>query len=262
MATIRNERFLAHLSWTQIRDLPKDPGVVILPVGAIEQHGPHLPTLTDTLLVTQILTHTLAQLPEEVHAWALPAVNYGKSNEHLDFPGTMTLSTATLMAVLHELAASVKKAGFRRLAFFNGHGGNVAVLDAAARDIRANTGLLMFCLHPSLYCEAPFPVTPAEQRFGVHAGEIETSLVLALAPELVQMEQAVCHYPAFPTDVAPLFMFGQASAAWLSRDWSPTGVFGDATAATPEKGTALLTAATAKLGHLIAAISRFEVAHG
>lgn len=223
------ERFLAHLPWTQIRDLPKDPGVVILPVGAVEQHGPHLPVLTDTLLATQVLNRTLAQLPDEVQAWALPAVNYGKSNEHLGFPGTMTLSAATLTAVLHELATSVKQAGFRRLAFFNGHGGNVAVLDAAARDIRANTGLLTFCLHPSLYCQAPFPTTPEEQRFGIHAGEIETSLVLAVAPELVLMEKAVRHFPDFPQDVGPLFMFGTASAAWLSRDWSPTGVFGDAT---------------------------------
>ena len=257
-----NQRFLAHLPWTQIRDLPKDPGVVILPVGAVEQHGPHLPTLTDTLLVTQILTHTLAHLPEDVHAWALPAVNYGKSNEHLGFPGTIALSTTTLTAVLHEIAASVQQAGFRRLAFFNGHGGNVAVLDAAARDIRANTGLLTFCLHPSLYCEAPFPITADEQRFGVHAGEIETSLMLTLAPDLVQMTQAVRHYPDFPTDVAPLFLFGPASAAWLSRDWSPTGVFGDATVATPEKGAALLAAAITRLGRLIAAMSRFEVAHG
>ena len=256
------ERFLAHLPWTEIRDLPKDPGVVILPVGAVEQHGPHLPVLTDTLLATQVLNRTLAQLPDEVQAWALPAVNYGKSNEHLGFPGTMTLSTATLTAVLHELATSVKQAGFRRLAFFNGHGGNVAVLDAAARDIRANTGLLTFCLHPSLYCQAPFPTTPEEQRFGIHAGEIETSLVLAVAPELVHMEQAVRHFPPFPQDVAPLFMFGTASAAWLSRDWSPTGVFGDATIATAEKGEALLNAATVRLGRLLADISRFEVAHG
>ena len=117
------------------------------------------------------------------------------------------------------------------------------------------------CIRDS-YCEAPFPTTAEEQRFGIHAGEIETSLMLALAPDLVQMTQAVRHYPSFPTDVAPLFMFGQASAAWLSRDWSPTGVFGDATAATPEKGAALLEAAITKLGRLIATISHFEVAHG
>jgi creatinine amidohydrolase/Fe(II)-dependent formamide hydrolase-like protein len=255
-------RYLTHLTWPQIRDLPKDPGVVILPVGAVEQHGPHLPVLTDTLLVTGVLARTLAQLPADVQAWALPAVNYGKSNEHLGFPGTMTLSAATLTAVLRELAESIKAAGFRRLAFFNGHGGNVAVLDAAARDIRAATGLLTFCLHPGLYCDPPFAISDNERRYGIHAGEVETSLVLALAPELVQMEHAVQHFPNYPPVTAPLFLFGQASSAWLTRDWSPTGVFGDAPIASAAKGEALLAVATQKLGKLIADISTFEVAHG
>jgi creatinine amidohydrolase/Fe(II)-dependent formamide hydrolase-like protein len=84
-----------------------------------------LPTITDTLLVTHILEATLAQLPDEVRAWALPPMNYGKSNEHLNFPGTISFSAQTLMAVLHDIAASVKRAGFRRLAFLNGHGGNI-----------------------------------------------------------------------------------------------------------------------------------------
>lgn len=255
-------RSLAHHTWREIRDLPKDPGVVILPVGSVEQHGYHLPVLTDTLLATGVLKRTLAQLPDEVRAWTLPPLNYGKSNEHLGFPGTMTLSAATLTAVLHDIAASVKAAGFRRLAFFNGHGGNVAVLDAAARDIRAATGLLTFCLHPGLYCEAPFPISPEEQRFGIHAGEIETALMLALAPDLVKMEQAVCHFPAYPEVAPPLFLFGSASSAWLVRDWSESGVFGDATLGTREKGEALLAAATARLTKLIADISTFEVAHG
>lgn len=256
------QRYLAHHTWCEIRDLPKDPGVVILPVGSVEQHGPHLPVLTDTLLATRVLEHTLAALPEEVAAWALPPLNYGKSNEHLGFPGTITLSAATLTAVLHDIAASVKAAGFRRLAFFNGHGGNVAVLEAAARDIRAATGLLTFCLQPGLYCEPPFPISAEEKRYGIHAGEVETALVLALAPDLVHMDQAVCHFPAYPQVASPLFLFGQASSAWLARDWSPTGVFGDATRGTPEKGAALLAAATARLTQLLADISRFEVAHG
>ena len=256
------QRYLAHLTWPEIRDLPKTDGVVILPVGAIEQHGPHLPVITDAWLATQVLAQTLAQLPATTQAWALPPLNYGKSNEHTGFPGTIALSAATLTAILHDVAASVKSAGFRRLAFFNGHGGNNAVLDAAARDIRAATGLLTFCLHPALYCEPPFPISDDERRYGFHAGEIETSLMLALAPELVQMAQAVRHYPAFPNLTAPLFFFGNASAAWLTRDWSESGVFGDATLATAAKGTALIEAATAKLAHLITDISTFEVAHG
>ena len=226
------ERHLARLTWTDIAALDKDEGVAILPVGAIEQHGPHLPVLTDTLLVTHVLDATLARLPDDVRAWALPPLNYGKSNEHTGFPGTLSLTAATLTAVLHDIAKSVHAAGFRRLAFINGHGGNMALLDVAARDIRVATGLQTFCLHPMLYVEPPFPITPEERRLGFHAGELETSLVLAIDPELAHMQWVVRLFAAFPETETPLFFFGHAAAAWLSRDWSPTGVFGDATIAT------------------------------
>ena len=107
-----NTRQLAHLSSPAIAALDKRLGVVILPVGAIEQHGPHLPVLTDSLLCTRVLERVLAALPASVHAWALPALNYGKSNEHTGFAGTLSLSAATLSAVLHDIAAGLAAAGF------------------------------------------------------------------------------------------------------------------------------------------------------
>ena len=257
MAELR--RNLSHFTWQEIAALDKAEGVVILPIGAIEQHGPHLPTITDTLQVTYVLDATLARLPAEVKAWALPPLNYGKSNEHTGFPGTISLSATTLLAVLHDIADSVKAAGFQRLAFLNGHGGNLALLEVAARDIRARTNLLCFCLQPGLFVNPPFPITAEEQRFGFHAGELETSLMLALAPALVQMDKATRHFAPFPESTTPLFFFGAASTAWLSRDWSPTGVFGDATLGTAEKGHAIIEAAAERLAALIIAISRFEL---
>jgi len=254
-----NRRHLAHFTWQETAALDKETGVVILPIGAIEQHGPHLPTLTDTLLVTHVLDATMARLPADVQAWALPPLNYGKSNEHTGFPGTISLSANTLLAVLHDIADSIKAAGFRRLAFINGHGGNTALLEVAARDIRVRTGLMCFCLQPGLYVDAPFAITPAEKRLGFHAGELETSLVLAIAPELVQMEKAPRHFVQFPESATSLFFFGAASTAWLSRDWSPTGVFGDATLGTAEKGQAIIAAATERLATLITLLSRFEI---
>lgn len=259
MNPAQTTRHLAHLSWPQIDALDKREGVVILPIGAVEQHGPHLPTLTDTLIITRVLEATLAALPDTVRAWALPPLNYGKSNEHINFPGTVSLSAATLSAVLHDIAASVHRAGFRRLAFLNGHGGNVAVLDAAARDIRAATGLMCFCLQPALYTDPPFEISDDERRYGFHAGELETSLVLHIDPELVDMERAVRHFARFPDTGTPLFYFGGASTAWLSDDWSESGVFGDATLGTAEKGRALLAASAPKLAAIIGAISTFEV---
>ena len=202
-------RHLAHLTWTDVRDLGKVQGVVLLPVGAVEQHGPHLPLITDTLQVTRVLDAALERLPDTVAAWTLPALPYAKSNEHASFPGTVSLSADTLRAILFDIAASVRQAGFRRLAFLNGHGGNVSVLDAAARDIRAATELTCFCVQPSFWLQPPFAVSEAEARFGVHAGELETSLMLLLEPSLVKPERAVRHFPNFPE--GKLHLFGGAS---------------------------------------------------
>lgn len=251
-------RDLTALTWTDIAALDKRDGVVILPIGAIEQHGAHLPVRTDTAQVDAALNAALEQLPATVAAWRVPTLPYGKSTEHESFPGTLSLSAATLIAVMHDVARSVARAGFRRLAFLNGHGGNVAVIDAAARDIRAQTGLMTFCLHPSLFVDAPFEITADERRFGIHAGELETSLMLHVAPEQVQMTRAIKHIPTFPDATPALGLFGAAAAIWLTPDWSPTGVFGDATLGTADKGRAILDAGAAKLAALIADISTFE----
>ena len=258
MSHSHHDRYLAHLTSPDIAALDKEEGVVILPIGAIEQHGAHLPTITDTLLTTHILDVTLAQLPDEVRVWALPPMNYGKSNEHLNFPGTISLSAQTLMAVLHDIAASVKRAGFRRLAFLNGHGGNMPLLNMVARDIRVETGLMCFCIH-GFYEKPPFEMSAKEWRYGLHGGETETSMILAIAPELVQMDKATQQYPDFPDTDTSLFFFGRTSVAWLAHDWSETGIYGDATLGTAEKGEALINEAIKTLTKLFTVISRFEV---
>ncbi len=264
MAQSADTRYLAHLSWPQIDALDKEDGVVLLPIGAVEQHGPHMPTLTDSLIATHMVDETLKALPPEVKAWALPPLNYGKSNEHINFPGTITLTTPTLRAVVHDIADSVARSGFRRLAFVNGHGGNVPVLQAATRDIRVDTGLMTFYLQSGIVGEAdrPFELSAEEARFGFHAGETETSMVLAIDSSLVEMDKAIKHIANFPETDTPLFLFGGASAAWLADDWGQEGVFGDATIATEEKGHALIEAGVKQLAKIITAISTFEVSRG
>lgn len=253
------QRYLAHMTSPEIEALNKQNGVVILPIGAIEQHGPHLPLITDTMIATRALAATLAQLPDEVPVWALPPQSYGKSNEHINYPGTMTLSATTLMAVLHDIAASVARAGFRRLAFLNAHGGNMGLLDMTARDIRVATGLMVFCIHGIQYGKPPFEMSPKEWTYGLHGGETETSLILAMAPDLVKMELAPTSYPNFPETDTDLFFFGSVSNAWLADDWSDTGVYGDATQGTAEKGEALLGAGVKNLTKLFAVLSTFEI---
>ncbi len=253
-------RQLTHHTWSTVAALDKTKGVVILAIGAVEQHGHHLPLLTDTLIVNRMLDAALDALPDEVAAWALPTLPYGNSNEHTGFPGTISLSAQTLMNVLHDIARSLAGAGFRRLAFLNGHGGNNALLEMMAREIRASTGLLCFCLQPALFMEPPFTISDEERRLGFHGGELETSLLLTIAPKLVDLEKAVRHYANFPETYTPLFFFGAAASAWLSRDWSENGIFGDATLGTAEKGDALIAASGVRLADLLRVISTFETA--
>ena len=253
------DRYFANLTTKQIECIDKNEGVVILPIGAVEQHGPHLPLLTDTIIANGALNLTLRQLPTETKVWALPPMSYGKSNEHVHFPGTITLSAATLSAVLHDIGESIARAGFRRFAFLNGHGGNIALLNSVARDIRESTGLMVFCIHGIQYGKPDFDISEKEWKLGLHAGETETSLILALQPDLVDMKKAVAEYPALPDSETDLFFTGNASFAWLADDWSASGVFGDATLGTAEKGHRLLEAAVKNLTKLITEISKFEI---
>ena len=255
-------RYFAHLTTEQIKEIDKKEGVVILPIGAIEQHGPHLPLITDIMIASGALDLTLAQLPDNVQAWALPPMSYGKSNEHINFPGTITLSADTLSAVLRDIGASVARAGFRRFAFLNGHGGNTALLSSVARDIRVETGLMVFSINGIQYGKPPFEISEKEWTLGLHGGETETSLILALAPELVHMDKAVTTYPDFPETGTPLFLTGSVSAAWLADDWSDTGIYGNGTLGTAEKGQQMLAASVKNLTKLITVLSRFEVGNG
>jgi creatinine amidohydrolase/Fe(II)-dependent formamide hydrolase-like protein len=223
------------MTWREVDALEKDPGVVILPIGAIEQHGHHMPLVTDALIAGKAVELALNALPEDVPAWVLPTMPFGKSNEHVGFPGTIMLTAHTLLSFCHDVARSVAAAGFTRLMFVNGHGGNKALLEMAARDIRAELGLMTFVVMPPSLTEADRAALPAaEQRFGIHAGTVETALILADSPELVKMEQASVHYPAFTSD--KVHLTAMPNVAWLSRDWSPKGHFGDATAATADMG--------------------------
>ena len=254
---MRDSRYLPDLSWMDVRDLSKTLGVVVLPIGAIEQHGPHLPTATDALLAEAITKLALERLPEDAKVWRLPVQSYGKSNEHLGFAGTISLRAETLMAVVMDIATSVAASGFRRLCFVNAHGGNSALLAMMAREIRVATGLMVFNTFTNAGAADPIEIPPLEAKYGIHANDWETSLMLFLAPDLVQMQKAVKHYPALEGGVG--LTGGAAVAAWLTRDWSISGVFGDATVATAERGAARLEVSVVALAQVLEQISRFEV---
>ncbi|WP_035990257.1 creatininase family protein [Leptolyngbya sp. KIOST-1] len=240
-------RYFPYLTWTEIEAMPDRENVVIVqPMGAIEQHGPHLPLAVDSAICTTVLGRALDRLDLAVPVYSLPPLYYGKSNEHWHFPGTITLSAETLLRVLHDVAESIYRAGFRKLVLLNAHGGQPQVLEIAARDLHlAHPDLMVFPLFvwavPNCAGEV---LTEKELELGIHAGDAETSLMLSILPEQVRMDQAQTEFPqGLPTD-SWLTMEGALPFAWVTRDLSASGVLGDPTVATAAKGDRLLESLT------------------
>ena len=247
------ERYRTHylpaLTRDELENLPhKERALVIIPTGAIEQHGHHLPVGVDAILGQAWLENILPRLKPGAPVYVAPPLTYGKSNEHSAFPGTLSLSSATLRRLLLAQAAQLKALGFRQLAVLNTHGGNSAVLVYTLREIQTSLGLRAGLLGWPFKPEQ----TPQEAAFGFHAGEWETALMLAVANELVDMTKAVCEYPARLTDPGELRPENApAIFSWATQDVSRSGVMGDATAATVEKGRHWLDAQSAALANRI-----------
>ena len=254
---IPDARNFAYLNWKQVDALPRESTLLVLPTAAIEQHGHHLPLATDTLINNLLLGHALSKLPPELSVYALPPVHYGKSNEHIGFPGTLSLTSATFMAVLHDLGSSIASAGFKKLVLYNTHGGNTALIDVMARDLRAEFNLRTFALHGSggIKFEG---LNPQERAYGFHAGEVETALLLASVPELVDRSAYTSNYIA---DIAkPEILLPEnapATFAWLTSDIASTGVMGDPRPATAENGGKWLDQAASRLAAALEAMLRF-----
>ena len=234
--------------------------VAVLPVGAVEQHGPHLPLVVDTALTEGIVHAALAQLPAQVPALVLPTQSVGLSLEHADYAGTLSLSPATLLAVWTELGACVARAGIRKLLIFNAHGGNVSSMDIVARQLRMQCGLLVY--HCSWF-NLPQPAgvnesfTPHEHRFGVHGGEVETSMMLHLAPELVNMAHAQNFASTSQVRAQQFPIVGNGKSAklgWAMQDYNPQGAAGNAAAADAARGRALVEGAASSLVQLLTEI--------
>jgi creatinine amidohydrolase len=259
---IPDERNFAYLTWKQVDALPRESTLLVLPTAAIEQHGHHLPLATDTLINNLLLGKALQLVPPDVVIYALPPVCYGKSNEHLGFPGTLSVSAQTLLAVVRDLGASIAASGFKKVALYNTHGGNTSLVDVLARDLRAEFGLRTFSLFgsPGATFEG---VSKQERTYGFHAGEIETAYLLHGTPELVHPGEYTANYIARVDQPEPLKPEGSsANFAWLTRDIAPSGVLGDPSAATAENGERWANEAAARIAEILVAMYNFEPKHG
>jgi creatinine amidohydrolase len=256
-----SSRFWADLRTTDFSRLDPAATVAVLPVGASEQHGPHLPVSVDRDLVDGIVAHTLPRLADDFPVLVLPTQQVGYSPEHAQFPGTLTFSAATVIANWVEIGECVARAGVKKLLLFNSHGGQVSLLDIVARELRTRCNLIVYgCSWWNLPLgEGVTGLFPAdEHRFGVHAGEIETSLMLALRPETVRMAQAQNFGSTARDRAAQYPVLGDGRSAklgWAMQDYNGLGAAGNAAAATEEKGRAVLDAAARELARLLREIS-------
>jgi len=244
--------------------------VAVLPVAATEQHGPHLPLRVDSALADGVISAALAHLPTEVAALFLPTQTVGLSPEHARFAGTLTLKAETLIRLWTDIGESVAATGVKKLVLFNSHGGQAGVMDIVTRDLRARLGLLVYSVNwYGLPLVGPQGedvnalFSAHEHRFGIHAGEIETSMMLALAPELVDMAQAQ-NFASTSQDRAKRYdILGNGKSAklgWQMQDYNPQGAVGNAAAASADKGRAVVDAAGRALARLLGEVHALPLA--
>ena len=247
----------------RFRDLPADM-IAVLPLGATEQHGPHLPVSVDSDLVEAVLARSLPHWHRDTNALILPTLRVTRSTEHAAHPGTLSLSANTLLTMLGDIGDSVARAGITRLAMLNGHGGNTAVLDIAARDMRVRHG--MITAHGSWFSFAEWDgVMGADAlRHDQHGGDSETSPMLAVRPDLVDMAAAADFRSKSRKWQDEQHWIGLNDQAmrpgWVIDDLHPAGACGDASAATADKGHAALNSAARNFAAFLREFARFDPA--
>ncbi|MFD2467408.1 creatininase family protein [Amycolatopsis silviterrae] len=251
-------RFFADLRASQVDTACSPSSVAVLPVGAIEQHGPHLPLATDAVVAEAVSREAVAARGEELDLWLLPTITYGRSVEHTWAAGTLSLSTATFAAVLDDIGRSVAAAGIHRLALVNGHGGNVSEIQTALRDLRLAYGLLTFGINTFLAEDHDPAWAASENGLGIHGGAAETSLMLHLRPDLVDLGAAERRIPAHMADNVHARFGGSVSFGWLANDFGTEGYLGDPTLASAEAGATGFKSLVGTLGDQLAEVARFD----
>jgi creatinine amidohydrolase len=213
--------------------------IAVLPIAAIEQHGPHLPVSTDTSIMQGMLNEVIAILPDDLDIRILTIQSVGKSNEHLHAPGTLTLPATTLIEAWTELGASVARAGVRKIVFVNSHGGNEEIMGIVTRELRVRHQMLAVKTSWQRFGRPAGMYTELEDRHGIHGGDVETSLMLHFRPDLIDMGKAenfVSNVARAEKDFDLLRQTGTHAFAWIASDLNEHGVVGDASIATAEKG--------------------------
>jgi creatinine amidohydrolase len=236
--------------------------IAVLPLAAVEQHGPHLPLGVDAFIAEAYLARVRQILPEALPVTFLPVQRVGVSSEHLSYPGTLTLSAATATKAWTEIGESLARAGLRKLLLITSHGGNVAAMELVARDLRSRLGMLAVTVgwHRFGYPEDTF--SAEEKKHGIHGGDIETSLMLAAMPDVVRTDTAAQAIPAtvaMAREFRWLGAYRPAGFAWMTQDLNASGAVGDATQASAAKGEVALAHGAQSFVELLREMDRFDL---
>lgn len=245
--------------------LDKDHSVVLLPISAIEQHGPHLPVGTDTIILRALLSEfskVKGHFKDE-NVIIAPQISVGKSNEHMAFAGTMTLTAHTLYDVLDEYVGSIAKHGFKKVMLTNSHGGNTDMLNLISRDLRIKYNIEVYVFDwwfTNFWQDIMKTAKTSKSPYGVfHACELETSLMLYIDKDLVDMDAAVDETPdAQFADDQFISLYGPITMGWKTNDVSAHGVIGDPKEASFEKGQLFMDYAVKKLTAIVEEVLRFH----
>jgi creatinine amidohydrolase len=238
------KKMLENLTFKEVDALDREKTLVLIPFGSMEQHGPHIPIGEDTMVANAITEGALKKIGDKISILALPAIPIGQSPEHMDFPGTLTFSAETYLAVIKDICTSVAHHGFKKIVLVNGHGGNPPALTAAGFDLRFTHGLSIFLFNAWAFI--PFMgqelvEREAPRNIDFHGGELETSVMLALDPELVHMEWGVDETnPKFAQGKLITFT-GPVFVNWNSKyDVAPSGISGQPSYGTAQKGKKIM----------------------
>jgi creatinine amidohydrolase len=234
-------RFWAEMTWTDFQAADMARTIAVLPLAATEQHGPHLPLGTDTFIMEGYLARVVPRVPDELAVLFLPVQNCGLSIEHTDFPGTLSLPAEPLIRAWTTLCECVHRTGCRKLVLLNSHGGNSAILDIIAHDLRARLGMLVVLASLHRFGAPGGLFSVDELAHGIHAGEIETSLMLNFRSDLVRADEAAdfaSQSVAMEREFNWLRAGRPTGFGWMSQDLCASGAMGNAAAANARKGEA------------------------
>ena len=254
-------RLLEELTLPQVKEKIRPSTVLVLPIGSVEQHGPHLPLTTDHLIASEAAKAVASRCGEELDLWLLPTLAVSKANEHAWAPGTLWLRAETLLSVVDDIASSAATTGARRLVFLNSHGGNTALLVVACREVRLVHGLQTFLLHPFLppdHGGRSSSAPTGELGMGIHGGHDETSIMLHLRPDLVDMSLATKRVPDRLAANRHVRFGGSVPFGWTSDDFGPDGHIGDPVGATARQGKELFEMALEMLCEQLGEIATFD----